>query len=72
MEQALREDLAIATDIGLVILLIIPTAAVICRVYRGRHYPSDVAASFLGGFGCLWMLRRAMLTPAEQRGLPES
>jgi undecaprenyl-diphosphatase len=55
-----------------VILLIIPIAVAISRVYRGMHYPSDVAASFLGGFGCLWILRRAMLTPAEQRGPGES
>ena len=55
-----------------VILLIIPIAVAISRVYRGMHYPSDVAASFLGGFGCLWILRRAMLTPAEQRGPRDS
>ena len=55
-----------------VILLIIPIAVAISRVYRGMHYPSDVAASFLGGLGCLWILRRAMLTPAEQRGPRES
>jgi membrane-associated phospholipid phosphatase len=55
-----------------VILLIVPIAVAISRVYRGMHYPSDVAASFLGGFGCLWILRRAMLTPAEQRGPRES
>jgi membrane-associated phospholipid phosphatase len=55
-----------------VILLIIPIAVAISRVYRGMHYPSDVAASFLGGFGCLWILRRAMLTTAEQRGPSES
>jgi len=72
MEQALREDSAIATDIGLFILLIIPAAVVISRVYRGRHYPSDVAASFLGGFGCLWMLRRAMIAPGDQRRPRES
>jgi undecaprenyl-diphosphatase len=55
-----------------VILLFIPIAVAISRVYRGMHYPSDVAASFLGGFACLWILRRAMLTPAEQRGPRES
>jgi membrane-associated phospholipid phosphatase len=55
-----------------VILLIVPVAVAISRVYRGMHYPSDVTASFLVGFGCLWILRRAMLTPAEQRGSRES
>jgi membrane-associated phospholipid phosphatase len=55
-----------------VMLLIIPVAVAISRVYRGMHYPSDVAASFIGGFGCLWILQRAMFTPAEPRGSPES
>jgi membrane-associated phospholipid phosphatase len=50
-----------------VLLLIIPVAVAISRVYRGMHYPSDVAASFVAGLGCLWILRRAMLRPAEQR-----
>ena len=55
-----------------VILLIIPVMVAISRVYRGMHYPSDVAASFIVGLGCLWILQRAMLTPAEQRGSRES
>jgi membrane-associated phospholipid phosphatase len=55
-----------------VILLIIPVVVAISRVYRGMHYPSDVVASFIVGFGCLWILKRAMLTPAEQRGSGES
>jgi membrane-associated phospholipid phosphatase len=55
-----------------VLFLVIPVAVAISRVYRGMHYPSDVAASFIDGFGCLWILRRYMLTPAEQRGSCES
>jgi undecaprenyl-diphosphatase len=55
-----------------VILLIIPVAVAISRVYRGMHYPSDVAASFLVGLGCLWILQRAIFTPAEERGSRES
>ncbi len=50
------------------ILLIVPVAVAVSRVYRGEHHPSDVAASFIVGFGCLWILRRAILAPAEQRG----
>ncbi len=46
------------------LLLIVPVAVAISRVYRGMHYPSDVAASFVAGLGCLWILRRAMLRPA--------
>jgi membrane-associated phospholipid phosphatase len=53
------------TAAGWVILLIIPVMVAISRVYRGMHYPSDVAASFIVGFGCLWILKRAMLIPAE-------
>ena len=51
-----------------VILLVIPVAVAFSRVYRGMHHPSDVAASFLCGLGCLWILRRAMLAPARPRG----
>lgn len=54
--------------VGWAMLLIIPVAVAISRVYRGEHHPSDVAASFIVGLGCLWILRRAILTPAEQRG----
>jgi membrane-associated phospholipid phosphatase len=45
-----------------VLLLIVPVAVGISRVYRGMHYPSDVAASFIGGLACLWILQRAMFT----------
>jgi membrane-associated phospholipid phosphatase len=55
-----------------IILLIIPVAVAISRVYRGMHNPSDVAASFMVGLGCLWILQRAMLAPAEERGPRES
>ncbi len=47
------------------VLLIVPVAVAISRVYRGMHYPSDVIASFLVGVGCLWILKRAILTPAR-------
>jgi undecaprenyl-diphosphatase len=53
-------------------LLIVPIAVGVSRVYRGMHHPSDVVASFLVGLGCLWILRRAMFTPAEQRGALQS
>jgi undecaprenyl-diphosphatase len=55
-----------------VMLLFIPVAVAICRVYRGMHYPSDVAASFIVGLGCLWIMRRAVLTPAEPGGPHQS
>lgn len=45
------------------LLLVVPVAVAISRVYRGMHYPSDTAASFILGLGCLWILQRAMLPP---------
>ena len=55
-----------------VVLLLVPVAVAISRVYRGMHYPSDVAASFLVGSGCLWMMRRAILLSPGPRGSGES
>jgi membrane-associated phospholipid phosphatase len=55
-----------------VMLTFIPVAVAISRVYRGMHYPSDVVASFIVGFGCLWIMQRAVLAPAEPRGSRES
>ena len=52
------------------VLLLIPAAVGISRVYRGMHNPSDVAASFLLGLGCLWILRRAILRPAGRSASP--
>lgn len=54
------------------LLLIVPVAVAISRVYRGMHHPSDVVASFVVGLGCLWILRRAMLLRAEPREVLES
>lgn len=48
--------------------LSVPIAVGISRMYRGMHYPSDVVGGFIIGFGCLWILYRAMLKPAKQRG----
>jgi membrane-associated phospholipid phosphatase len=53
-----------------VMLSTVPVAVGMSRIYRGMHYPSDVVAGFLIGLGCLWILRRAMFPPANQRGSP--
>jgi membrane-associated phospholipid phosphatase len=50
------------------LFLVVPIAVGLSRMYRGMHYPSDVVGGFIIGFGCLWILQRAMLTPARQRG----
>jgi membrane-associated phospholipid phosphatase len=52
--------------------LIFPVAVAASRVYRGEHHPSDVAASFVLGLGCLWILRRAILVPGEEKWESES
>lgn len=52
-------------------LLLVPVAVAVSRVYRGMHNPSDVAASFIVGLGCLWILKRTILTPAERGRLSE-
>lgn len=54
------------------LFLVVPVAVAISRVYRGMHNPSDVAASFIGGFGCLFILQRAMLAPVRSPALGTS
>ena len=54
------------------LLLLVPVAVAVSRVYRGMHNPSDVAASFIVGLGCLWILKRAILTPAGSGRVNES
>jgi membrane-associated phospholipid phosphatase len=51
------------------LLLVVPVAVAISRVYRGMHHPSDVVASYIVGFGCLFILRRAMLVPAQPEAM---
>lgn len=51
--------------------LAIVIAVAISRLYRGMHYPSDVAASLVVGFGCLWILKRAMFADETARGVPQ-
>jgi membrane-associated phospholipid phosphatase len=51
------------------LFLVVPVAVAVSRMYRGMHHPSDVAASFIGGFGCLFILQRAMLAPGRPPAL---
>ena len=55
-----------------VLLLLVPAVVAVSRVYRGMHHPSDVIASCLVGFGCLFILRHAMLLPAMPAVRPAS
>ena len=47
-----------------VLLLAVPVAVALSRVYRGMHHPSDVVASFVNGITCLTVMARAILTSA--------
>lgn len=57
---------------GWCLLSLVPLAVAVSRVYRGMHYPSDVAASILVGSACLWIMRRAMFPSPEPRGASAS
>jgi membrane-associated phospholipid phosphatase len=43
------------------LLVLVPVAVAIARLYRGMHHPSDVTASFLNGAACVWIMARAIL-----------
>jgi undecaprenyl-diphosphatase len=42
-------------------LLLVPAAVALSRLYRGMHHPSDVVASFLNGGVCVLVTARAVL-----------
>jgi membrane-associated phospholipid phosphatase len=62
------------------LLLAVPVAVAASRLYRGMHYPSDVAASFVDGLACLAIVGRAVLsrrwpgagTPRRGTGRPRT
>ena len=43
------------------VLILVPVAVAIARLYRGMHHPSDVTASFLNGAACVWIMSRGVL-----------
>jgi membrane-associated phospholipid phosphatase len=43
------------------VLIGVPVAVAIARLYRGMHHPSDVTASFLNGAACVWIMSRSVL-----------
>ncbi len=46
------------------VLLAVPVAVALSRLYRGMHHPSDVIASFLNGATCLVVMALGVLTGA--------
>ncbi|MCW2889442.1 MAG: hypothetical protein QOE54_3294 [Streptosporangiaceae bacterium] len=51
-----------------VLLLAVPIAVAVARLYRGMHHPSDVTASFLNAAVCIAVCARALL--AKVQSLP--
>jgi membrane-associated phospholipid phosphatase len=43
------------------VLIGVPVAVAVARLYRGMHHPSDVTASFVNGAACVWIMSRAVL-----------
>ena len=43
------------------LLILVPVAVALSRLYRGMHHPSDVIASFLNGGACIAIMARAIL-----------
>jgi membrane-associated phospholipid phosphatase len=43
------------------LLVLVPVAVAVSRLYRGMHHPSDVTASFVNGALCVTIMARAIL-----------
>ena len=50
------------------LLVLVPLAVALARMYRGMHHPSDVLASFLNGGACVALMARAILDRATVWG----
>jgi membrane-associated phospholipid phosphatase len=48
------------------LLILVPVAVAVSRMYRGMHHPSDVTASFLNGLVCITIASRAVLNRAVE------
>ena len=44
------------------LLVLVPVAVAVSRLYRGMHHPSDVTASFVNGAFCVTIMARAILS----------
>ena len=48
------------------LLLLMPAAVGVARLYRGMHHPSDVVAGALLGAACVWAANRCVLRGADR------
>ena len=49
-------------------LMVLPVFVLVARVYRGMHWPTDVAASVVFTLVWLLLLRATLLPPGEPSG----
>jgi membrane-associated phospholipid phosphatase len=52
------------------LLVLVPIAVAVSRMYRGMHHPSDVTASFLNGITCLVIMARSILDRTVDWAVP--
>ncbi|HET6480993.1 MAG TPA: phosphatase PAP2 family protein [Actinoplanes sp.] len=52
------------------LLVLVPVAVALARLYRGMHHPTDVIASFLNGVSCVLIMARAVLDRAVGWAVP--
>ncbi|GID33293.1 phosphatase PAP2 family protein [Paractinoplanes brasiliensis] len=52
------------------LLVLIPVAVALARLYRGMHHPTDVTASFLNGCACVVVMAREVLNRAVGWAVP--
>jgi membrane-associated phospholipid phosphatase len=54
------------------LLILIPVAVAMSRLYRGMHHPTDVTASFLNAAACITIAARALLDRTVRWGRSKS
>lgn len=54
-----------STRLVVTLLLLVPLAVAVSRLYRGMHHPSDVVAGLLNGGACALIAARTVLSRAQ-------